>query len=193
MSNSDIVFIGSTPSAATHAAEVRAQLSQLGYAAAPLPQAHKARADAIRAARRVVILWTPEAAQDADIRLTAKRASAAGKLTCVQLGARAPKRPFAGAPVIMLPRGRTQSSTWRRLLDDHAPAAQPEPRLIAQASTEKSPMRTRTYPLQAITALLALGLIIGGALYTRDAAFKARADELAAQVQARAAQMMHDG
>lgn len=190
MSNNDIVFIRATPSAAAHAAEVRAQLGRLGYSTAPLPHARKARADAIRTAHRVVILWTPDAAQDADIRLLAKQAIAAGKLACVQLGAVAPVRPPVGARAVVLPRGRTQSSTWRRLLD--APEKPTSP-IHAQPSTETAPMRTRTYPLQAITALLALGLIVGGALYTRDAAFKANADAFAAQMQARAAQMMHDG
>jgi hypothetical protein len=192
MSASDTVFIASTPKAETRAAEVGAQLGQLGYATAPLPTARKARAEAIRSARRVIILWTADAARDTGIRRVAKQAGATGKLTCIHLGTGVSRRTLGGVRPIGLPRGRTQASAWRRLLGNPALTANPASFLAAQILTETHPMRTRTYPLQAITAILALGLIVGGALYTSDAAFKARADALAAQVQARAAQMMHD-
>lgn len=175
MSAEPAVLIAHAPNAAAEAAALATLLDGLGYRTETAPPRGLARR--ARTARRVVVLWSREAARAPALRAAARRAAARGALLCVRLDAARPPAALA-VGAMPLPRQRA-GDVWRRALDAPMP--------VSAAPGAAG----RTSRAAGVSVLLLSIFAVGAALYASDAGIAARVNAWAAQAQTQAAQMLH--
>ncbi len=183
-----LVLIAHAPSAEERAAEIATQLAALGYAVDALPEAPRARNARLNAAHKLIVLWSHDAARVPNLRVIARMARAMGKLACVRLDGAKPPPGLCSKVSIRLPRGRAQSTAWRRLLQGRRArgADTLSTSTHAAAIAEPASPASGGSRLTGIAVAASFALMVAGALYIVDSDFAARVNAFAGNAHARA-------
>ncbi|MBY0567585.1 MAG: hypothetical protein K2P70_09745 [Hyphomonadaceae bacterium] len=195
------ILLAYPETAASQARSVAAKLGSLGYEVGALSP--RARGD------KVVMLWSRAAWGTPALRAAARRAHAAGKLVCIRLDSAPP--PVGGTRLARLPRGRADTSAWRRLLHPKAKplaatqkqtraplqraARRQRPAQVPSAPAPRAPQESasmkeknsRGFAIALTLTLLAIGAT--GYAYQHNAVVASRIDGAAASFYASASEL----
>jgi hypothetical protein len=162
----ELVLIAAAPSRSRDAAEAQAQIKALGYAAEVVDPGARGVGKRVRSARRVVFLWSPDAARSPGLRVLARRARAAGKLSTIRLeGAPSPHR-VRGSRTSAWPRVRGGANGWRNFVE------------AADMQAVVGERRVSSGRWGAFLMVLLFGLVTATAFYATNPAFAARVDSV---------------
>lgn len=162
----ELVLIAAAPSRARDAAEAQAHIKALGYSAEVVDPAARAVGKQMRGARRVVLLWSPDAARSPALRKLARRARAAGKLSTIRLeGAPIPHR-VRGSRTSPWPRVRGGVNGWKSFVEAADMQAVAEERRVSSGRWG------------AFLMVVLFGLVTATAFYATNPAFAAQVDSV---------------